>query len=117
MSDKISQDTIGNLFMNILQHMKCIETRLEYAKCATSQRQKHALNMAISKVQSAVNGLCDLLGDSEQIAKVKQQLDKADLVYLMIFTEELFRLPEQDLEEVAVIIEEFVNKKYAGNDQ
>lgn len=114
MPQQLKKDTIGELFMNLLQHMKSIEVRLDYAKVVTSQKQKYAINQALVKVNSAVNTICDLLGDSEMVMKIKKDLDKADLVYVMLLTEQLLELSSEDLGEVTDMIEEHINKKYAN---
>lgn len=112
MSRELAKDTVGELFMNMLQHMKCIEVRLDYAKAATTQKQKYAINNALIKVRAAINHICDLLGDSSMVLKVKQDLDKTDLVYVMLLTEQLFKFPEEDLEEITDMIDEHMKQKY-----
>jgi hypothetical protein len=112
MSQELSKDTIGELFMNLLQHMKCMEVRLDYARAATTQKQKYAINNALLKVKVAIDHICGLLGDSQMILDVKKALDKTDLVYLMVITEQLYALPEEDLQEVTDMIETHINNKY-----
>jgi hypothetical protein len=112
MTQILKNDTIGDLFMNLLQHMKSMEVRLDYAKAVTSQKQKYVINNALNKVNSAINHVCDLLGDSEMVLKVKKDLDQADLVYVMLLTEQLLVLPAEDLGEITDMIEEHINKKY-----
>lgn len=112
MSQELSQDTIGGLFMNIMQHMKCIEVRLDYAKASTTQKQKYAINSAVNKVKVAINHLCDLLPNSQAVMDVKKNLDQVDLVYVMVLTEQLFRMKAEDMEEITDIIDDYLNKKY-----
>lgn len=112
MQRELSNNTIGELFMNVLQHMKCIEVRMDYAKASTSQKQKHTLNSAINKVKAAINHLCDLLPDSNSVMRVKKDLDQVDLVYIMVLTEQLFRMNTEDLEEVTDVIDDYLKKKY-----
>lgn len=104
--------SIGDLFKTILQHMKCIQVRIEYEKIHTTQRQKQVLGNAIIKVDSAINNICQLLPDSDKALQIKKELDKPELVYVMIFTEQLMRAHEEDLEPIAQMIEEYLNKKY-----
>jgi hypothetical protein len=115
MSHELRKDTVGELFMNLMQHMKCIEVRLDYAKAATSQKQKYAINNALVKVRAAINHICDLLGDSSMVLKVKRDLDNPDLVYIMVLTEQLFNLPQEDLEEVTEMIDKHLNLKYGAD--
>jgi hypothetical protein len=115
MSHELRKDTVGELFMNLMQHMKCIEVRLDYAKATTSQKQKYAINNALLKVRSAINHICDLLGDSSMVLKVKQNLDKTDLVYVMVLTEQLFNLPQEDLEHITEMIDQHLNLKYGAD--
>lgn len=110
--DTLNETSIGELFSCVLQHMKCIEVRIDYAKAATSQKQKYVLNNALQKVKAAINHVCDLLPDSESALIVKKELDKADLVYVMLITEQLIALPQEDMEEVIELIETHINKKY-----
>lgn len=112
MSDK---GTIGELFMCILQHMKCIEVRLDYAKALTSQKQKYALGQAVKKMEGAINTLCDLLPDSTAVMKVKKELDKTDLVYVMLLTEKFSALTPDELEQVDAMLESYIKNKRALN--
>lgn len=107
----LQNDTVGELFMNVMQHMKCIEIRLAYAKAATSQKQKYALGNATKKVQLAIDHICDLLGNSDMTLAVKKDLDKVDLVYIMVLTEQLFKLDKKDLEKVTDMIDNYLNEK------
>lgn len=103
--------TIGELFMCVLQHMKCIEIRLDYAKALTSQKQKYALGQAVNRMKGAINSLCDLLPDSDVVLKVKKDLDSTDLVYVMLLTEKFSQLTADELEEVDQILEDYITKK------
>lgn len=103
--------TIGELFMCVLQHMKCIEIRLDYAKALTSQKQKYALGQAVNRMKGAINSLCDLLPDSDTVLKVKKDLDNTDLVYVMLLTEKFSQLTADELEEVDQILEQYITKK------
>jgi hypothetical protein len=113
---KLQKDTVGELFMNVMQHMKCIEVRLAYAKAATSQKQKYALNNAVTKVNSAINHICDLLGNSDMTMAVKKDLEKVDLVYVMVLTEQLFKMTNDDLEKVTDMIDQYLNEKYGQSE-
>lgn len=112
----MNNQSVGELFMCVMQHMKCIEVRLDFAKAVTSQKQKYALGQALKKVESAISTLCDLLPNSETVMQVKKELDKADLVYVMLLTEQLLKLKNDDLEEVVTMVEEYINKKYPEDD-
>lgn len=103
--------------MNLMQHMKCIEVRLEYAKAATSQKQKYAIDNAVKKVRVAINHVCDLLGDSNQVMIIKSELDKVDLVYVMVLTEQLFNLPVEDMEEISEMVDQYLTKKYGAESE
>lgn len=109
---QLQNDTVGELFMNVMQHMKCIEIRMAYAKAATSQKQKYALGNATKKVQLAISHICDLLGNSDMTLAVKNDLEKVDLVYIMVLTEQLFKLNNDDLEKITDMIDHYLNEKY-----
>ncbi len=85
---------------------------MEYAKVNTSQKQKYILTKAIDKVESAINAICDLLPNSDSALKIKKELDKSELVYVMIFTEQLMKGNEEDFEIIARMIEEYMDNKY-----
>lgn len=102
--------------MCVMQHMKCIEVRLEFAKALTTQKQKYALSQAAKKTESAINTLCDLLPDSGAVLKVKKDLDKTDLVYVMLLTEKFSSLTQEELEEVDVMLESYIKNKRALNE-
>lgn len=103
--------TVGELFMCVLQHLKCIEVRLDYAKAMLSQKQKYALAQSHRKVEVAINHICDLLPDSDMVLKVKKELDKTDLVYVMLLTEKFSQLTSQELEEVDGMLENYITQK------
>lgn len=107
-----NEGSIGELFMCVLQHMKCIEVRLDFAQALTTQKQKYALSQARRKVEVAINHICDLLPDSDTVLKIKKELDNANLVYVMLLTEQLLKLTSEDLEEVISLIENHINTKY-----
>ena len=109
---QLKKDTVGELFMNVMQHMKCIEIRMAYAKAATSKKQKYALSNAMTKVRLAINHICDLLGNSNMTMAVKNDLEKVDLVYIMVLTEQLFKLNNDDLEKITDMIDNYLNEKY-----
>lgn len=113
---QLQKDTVGELFMNVMQHMKCIEIRLAYAKAATSQKQKYALGNAVNKVQLAIAHICDLLGNSDMTMAVKKDLEKVDLVYVMVLTEQLFKLNNEDLEKITDMIDHYLNEKYGQSE-
>jgi hypothetical protein len=105
-------DSIAQLFMTVLQHMKCIEVRMDYAKVNTMQKQKMVLANSIQKVRVAINDICSLLPDSDKVIQIKKELDKSNLVYVMVFTEQLMRAKEEDLEVLASMIENYLDEKY-----
>jgi len=111
MSNELRKDTIAELFKHLLQHIRSMQTRLEYAKAATSKKQKYAINNALIKTKSAVDSICDLLGDTAMVVKVKNELDKADLTYVMLLTEQLLSLSHEELEEITDGIENYINTK------
>lgn len=107
----MDKGTVGELFLCVLQHMKCIEIRIEVCKALLSNKQKYAMGLAQRKVESAINVLCDLLPDSAHVLKVKKELDKPDLVYVMLLTEKFSQLSAEELEEVDKILEDFIKQK------
>jgi len=117
MAEVLSQQSVSELFQSVLQHAKCIEIRLDYAKALTSQKQKHVLNTALTKVTGAINTICDLLPNSDSVLKVKKDLDKSDLVYVMVLTEQLMKVKPDDMEEVVDVIDKFLIDKYGEPQQ
>ncbi len=117
MAEVLSQQSVSELFQSVLQHAKCIEIRIDYAKALTSQKQKHVLNSALTKVTGAINTICDLLPGSDSVLKVKKDLDKSDLVYVMVLTEQLMKIKPDDMEEVVDVIDKFLIEKYGEPEQ
>lgn len=107
----MDKGTVGELFMCVMQHMKCIEIRLDFAKSLLSQKQKYTLAQSQKKVEVAINHLCGLLPNSDMVLKVKQQLDNSDLVYVMLLTEKFSQLTAEELEEVDQLLEDYITKK------
>jgi len=103
--------TIGELFMCVMQHMKCIEVRIECCKALLSQKQKYAMGQALRKVETAIDNICDLLPDSSAVRMVKKELDNPNLVYVMLLTEKFSALTPDELEEIDQILEDFIIKK------
>ena len=44
--------------------------------------------------------------------EVKKNLDKVDLVYVMVLTEQLFRMKAEDMEEGTELIDDYLKRKY-----
>ena len=109
-----SDKPIAELFETVLQHIKCIEARIECAKPLTSQNQKYVLHNALTKTKGALNSIYSLLPNSESILKVKQHLENTDIVYVMLLTEQLMRIRPDDMEEVVDLIDNYLFTKY-GN--
>lgn len=103
---------IAELFETVLQHAKCIEIRIDYAKALTSKQDKYLLTQALTKIRSAIDTICSVLPNSESVLKIKKNLDQADMVYVMVLTEQLMRIRPTDMEEVIELIDEFLMNKY-----
>jgi predicted ABC-type ATPase len=112
--DVLSESGISELFMCVLQHLKCIEVRIEAAKTATSHRQKQTLNKAYNSAQNSIEQICTLINNKESINEIKTFLSRSDLLYLMLITEQLFKFPPESLEEILDVIEKYYNDNY-GN--
>ena len=111
--DQLSQDSLSQLFSTVLQHFKCIEVRIDLAKALTSQNQKYALNNALTKVRVAIDHLAGLLPDSDSVLKLKKELDRPDIVYVMLFTEQLMQaIRPDDMEEVVELLQQYIDNKY-----
>ena len=117
MATVLSEQTISQLFETVLQHAKCIEIRIDYARALSSQKQKYALTQALNKARSAIDNICNLLPDSDSILKVKKKLEEADMVYVMVLTEQLMRIRPDDMEEVIDLIDNFLINKYGQSEQ
>ena len=112
MAEELSYNSVSDLFACVLEHLKCIELRIEVAKGLTTHKQKHALSKAMSSAQVAVNHVCDLMPDTAGVLKVKEHLNRPDLLYLMLITEEMFRLPPEDVEHVVEMTRTYIDDKY-----
>jgi hypothetical protein len=109
---ELSELSATELFSSTLQHIKCIEVRLECAKATTTQKQKQTLNNALLKVKSALNHICDLLPNSDAVIEVKRELERPDLVYVMLIMEQILKIPTDDMEDIVELIENYINTKY-----
>ncbi len=114
---ELSASSVSELFRTVLQHMKCIQVRMEYAKVNTSQKQKYVLTKAINKVELAIDSICDLLPNSETSLQVKKELDQSEIVYVMVYTEQLMRANNEDLEKIAMLIDDYLEKKYNSTEK
>jgi hypothetical protein len=117
MAERLSEKAIAQLFETVLQHAKCIEIRVDYARALTTQKQKHALTQALNKINSAINSICDLLPNSDAVLTIKKELDKVDLVWVMVLTEQLSRIPASNMEEVVDIIDKYLIEKFDLSDK
>lgn len=113
----MSEKSIAELFETVLQHIKCIEARIECAKPITSQNQKYVLHTALNKVRAALNNIFSLLPNSESVLKVKKHLEETDIVYVMLLTEQLMRIRPDDMEEVVELIDNYLFNKYGTPEQ
>lgn len=108
---------IAELFETVLQHAKCIEIRIDYAKALTTKQDKYILTQALTKIRSAIDTICSVLPNSDSILQVKKNLDEADMVYVMVLTEQLMRIRPSDMEEVIDLIDSYLIKKYGQSEQ
>lgn len=117
MAEELSKDSTRQLFETVLQHAKCIEVRIEYARALTSQKQKYVLGNVANKARGIINHICDLLPNSDSVLQVKKDLEKSDLVYMMLLTEQLFKIKPDDMEELVEVIDNFLIQKYGTSDK
>lgn len=113
----MSEKSIAELFETVLQHIKCIEARVECAKPLTSQNQKYVLHTALTKVRAALNNIYSLLPNSDSILAVKKHLEDTDIVYVMLLTEQLMRIRPDDMEEVVELLDNYLFNKYGQSEQ
>lgn len=92
--------------------MKSIQVRMLWSTHDFKGDSKQCINKAINKVKLAIDDVCNLTDNQEVIRTIKQELEKADLVYYMTLTEQLFDLPAEDLQEVTDLIDDYLKKKY-----
>lgn len=113
----MSEKSIAELFETVLQHIKCIEARIECAKPLTSQNQKYVLHTALNKVKAALNNIYSLLPNSDSVLAVKKHLEDTDVVYVMLLTEQLMRIRPDDMEEVVELLDNYLFNKYGQSEQ
>ena len=68
-------------------------------------------------MSSAINTICELLPNSDAVVKVKKKLEEADMVYVMVLTEQLMRVKPSDMEEVVDLIDNFLISKYGQSEE
>lgn len=108
----MNEKPIAELFETVLQHIKCIEARIECTKPHTSQNQKYVLHNALTKIHAALNNIYGLLPNPESISKVKKHLDNTDIVYVMLLTEQLMKIRPADMEEIVELLDNYLFNKY-----
>lgn len=109
---EMSEKSIHNLVGYLLQHAKCMEIRLDCAKAQTSTYQKHVLGNAMKKIQAALNTVFVLFPNEDSINNSKKVLERGDIVNIMLLTEELLKVPEEDIEDIVDLINNYLDKKY-----
>lgn len=108
---------IAELFETVLQHIKCIEARIECTKPIVSHNQKYVLSTALTKIKAALNNIYSLLPNSESVMRVKKHLEDTDIVYVMLLTEQLMRIRPDDMEEVIELLDNYLFNKYGTPEQ
>lgn len=108
--------TVGSLLSFLLQHMKCMESRIEFTKALTNKQEKYVLTTALNRINSGFNAIFSLIPDST-VAEIKQKLERPDLVYMMVIMEEMMQIPVGDIEEVVELINDFIQKKYGQEEE
>jgi hypothetical protein len=114
--NQLNENQVTDLFVHVLEHLRCIEIRIQAAKGITTKNQKHALGKALKNAQLAIDNVCGILPDTKSVVNVKNYLERADLVYLMLITEQVFRVPPEDVEIIVELIENHINTKYRNTD-
>ncbi|HEY4062316.1 MAG TPA: hypothetical protein VGM30_10470 [Puia sp.] len=112
------QESIGLLIRYVLYHFKSIEERLSWSKATNGfiQQDKHTLNKAIQKVVSAIEDVLTIVRNPELIRAMRAEINKQDLAYYMVLTEQLFDLKEEDLVSITDLIDQYLKQKYGLED-
>lgn len=108
--------TVGSMLSFLLQHMKCMESRIEFTKVLTNKQEKYVLTTALSRINSGFNAIFSLIPKATVI-EIKQKLERPDLVYMMVIMEEMMQIPVGDIEEVVELINDFIHKKYGEKEE
>lgn len=106
-----NQESLGQLIQYLLYHMKSIDVRLDWSSHNFKGQSKYELNLAVSKVRTAVDAICYMSKNKDLIHRIKKDLDKVDLVYYMTLTEQLFMLRTEELEEITDLIDTHLKQK------
>lgn len=106
-------DTLSYLFRHTLTHMKCIEMRIENSKCSMTLHKKNVLNKAMIKIKTAINDIMSLIPKDKITPELVNEVnDLEKTAYVMVFVEQLMRLPTEDLDQLADIVENYAINKY-----
>lgn len=72
---------------------------------------KYKINTLINKVESAIDGVCNLTKNREVVQMIKDDLEKTDLVYHMVIAEQLYNINEETLREITDLIDDYLLQK------
>ena len=112
------EDSIQAIVRFMLISLKHLQIRMELAKSIVQFKgnDKYVLTNSINRVKAASNDIINLLPSTpdKQIVIDQLQENNTNMINVVAFIDEAMNLTEEDVGEVAEIINEYLNKKY-GN--
>jgi hypothetical protein len=110
------EDSIQAIVRFMLISLKHLQIRMELARSIVQFKgnDKHVLNNSINRVKAATNDILNLLPSSSDKQIVIDQLQESNtnMINVVAFIDEAMNLTEEEVGEIAEIINEYLNKKH-----
>lgn len=110
------EDSIQSIVRFMLISLRHLQIRMEIARAIVQFKgnDKYVLTNSINRVKAAITDILNLLPSSADKQTVMQQLQESNtnMINAVAFIDEAMNLTEEDVGEVAEIINEYLNKKY-----
>lgn len=104
--------SVGYTTRWILYHFKAIQERFINSKAGFKENDKYIIQKQIDKVEVAIENFISIVKERAIADGIKRSLERKDLVCLMTLIEQLMDLPDEDLEDITDLIDDFLKKKH-----
>lgn len=115
------QDDIANLIKFMLVNIKNMQIRMEIANAYIKFKgnDKHRLNSVVNRLKAGIEDIINLHPDPKVKKAVMEDLDDKsdDMIARVYFIDQALRIPEEHLEPIADIINDYLNLHYPPKDE
>lgn len=116
-----NQDNIGNLIKFMLVNIKNMQIRMEIANAYIKFKgnDKHRLNSVVNRLKAGIEDIINLHPDPAVKKLVMEDLDEKsdDMISRVYFIDQALRIPEEHLEPIAEIINNYLDMHYPPKDE